>query len=170
MDSPLAKVTCSWGEGSAVAVVVHSAPHMLVLEATDPRVGLPAVGTELRVNGEDVRLSGRLAELGRAGRFLVSVGPRPVRHSLRLPVRLPATLRRPGLDGATDVEIVDLTSAGARLRGIQLQTDTQITLDFVPPGRTQPVTVRAVVVHNKLRGAQASLGVRFRLVAMRGGR
>ena len=170
MDSPLAMVTCSWDPGSADAVIVHSAPHMLVLEATDPGVVLPTIGTHIQVNGDSLALSGRLAEHGRGGRFLVSLGDRPVRQSLRLPVCLPATLRTAELAAPTEVEIIDLTSSGARLRGLELPVDTQITLDFVPPGRTDVVTVRAIVVHGRLGARQPWIGVRFRLVALRGGR
>lgn len=170
MDSPLAIVTCSWGPASTDAVIVHSAPHMLVLEATDSSAALPEVGTQIQVTGGNLNLSGRLAEHGRGGRFLLSLGDRPVRQSLRLPVCLPATLRSPALEGPVEVEIMDLTSSGARLRGAELALDTQVTLDFVPPGRTDVVTVRATVVHGRLGSHQPWIGVRFRLVALRGGR
>ena len=40
----------------------------------------------------------------------------------------------------------------------------------MPPGREQPVTVRASVAHGTHNGTRAWIGVTFRLVAMRGGR
>jgi hypothetical protein len=68
------------------------------------------------------------------------------------------------------VEIADLTTSGARVRGIELPIDSEVTLDFTPPGRDDLVSVRAVVVHGTHRARQPWVGVRFRLVAMRGGR
>src|SRR5438105_3409595 len=115
----LAEVTLSWpgGDaqpaGQAVAFIVHSAPGMLVLEATDPALTLPPLGTQVQVRGEKQRLTGRLAEHGRGGRFLLSLGNRPVRRSLRLRVSLRGSLRSSTLPAAVAVEIVDLTTGGA---------------------------------------------------------
>jgi PilZ domain len=176
LNSVLAEVTCAWDDaedkpgGEATAAIVHRAPEMLVLEASDPNVVLPPLGTVVRVNGQSQVLSGRLAEHGRGGRFLLALGDRPVRGSLRLRVSLPATLRSPFLTGPVAVEIVDLTTGGARLRGAELAVGTQLTLDFTPPGREQAVMVRAVVAHGTHQADKPWMGVRFRLVAMRGGR
>jgi hypothetical protein len=169
-NTVLAEVTCTWSHGRTVAVVVQDAPGVLVLEATDAGLELPALGTLIQVSGEHVQVAGRLAEHGLGGRFLVALGDRPVRSELRLRVKLPATLRSPALPNAVQVEIVDLTTRGARVRGIELPVDSHVTLHFVPPGRADSLSVRAVVVHSTHGGRQPWLGVRFRLVALRGGR
>lgn len=168
----LAEVTCAWGDAdeSTTAVIVHAARDMLVLEASDSTRDLPPVGTEMRVHGAAGDYVGRLAEQGRTGRFLVSIGTRPVRRGLRLRVSLPGTLRTPALSQPVAVEIVDLTTGGCRVRGVELTVDQQVALDFTPPGRDQPVTVRAVVAHGTHMAEQPWAGLRFRLVALRGGR
>lgn len=168
----LAEVTCAWGDAdeSTTAVIVHAARDMLVLEASDSRRDLPPLGTEMRVHGASGDVVGRLAEQGRTGRFLVSIGTRPVRRGLRLRVSLPGTLRTPMLPQPLPVEIVDLTTGGCRVRGVELAVDQQVSLDFTPPGRDQPVTVRAIVAHGRHSAGQPWAGLRFRLVALRGGR
>ena len=171
----LAEVTCTWSHDmnapeQATAVVVHAAQEMLVLEASNPRQALPALGTLVDVSGDIEPLTGRLAEVGRAGRFLISVGERPVRLALRLRVSLPGMLRCATLPEPRTVEIVDLTTGGARLRGVELPVDSHVTFEFTPPGRDEPVTVRALVAHSSENAEQPWIGVVFRLVAMRGGR
>lgn len=169
----LASVSCTWDEprpGHIAASVLQSGRGMLVLEASDPQAALPPVGTLVAVRGEQNQHTGRLAEHGRAGRFLVSVGDRPVRRSVRLKVSLPATVRSPALSVAQTVEIVDLTTGGARIRGVELPVGSQVTLDFTPPYREEPVSVRAVVAHGTHRADRPWIGVLFRLVALRGGR
>jgi hypothetical protein len=169
----LAEVTCSWGEGvadQATALILHASRDMLVLEATDPQRVLPPLGTEVHVTSETQHQSGRIAEHGRAGRFLVSIGTRPVRRALRLRVSLPGTLRSATLPHPLSVEIVDLTTGGCRVRGVELPEGSQVSLDFTPPGRDQSVTVRAQVAHGTQSATQPWIGVVFRLVAMRGGR
>jgi hypothetical protein len=171
----LAEVTCTWSHDLnapelTTAVVVHVAREMVVLESTNPRQALPALGTLIDITGDIERLSGRLAEVGRAGRFLISLGERPVRAVLRLRVSLPGTLRCASLPEPQSVEIIDLTTGGARLRGVELPVDSNVTFDFTPPGRDEPVTVRARVAHASDRARPPWIGVVFRLVAMRGGR
>jgi hypothetical protein len=172
----LAEVTCTWANeddvegGAATAAVVHSARDMLVLELTDASVSLPSIGTALQVSDGTEAVSGRIAEHGRGGRFLVSLGDRPVRRSLRLKVSLRATLRSKALPQSESVEIVDLTTGGARIRGLELAVGTPVTLDFTPPYRSEPVTVRGVVAHGTHRAERPWIGVVFRLVALRGGR
>jgi hypothetical protein len=176
VDAVLAQVQCTWHDDAdsvacqATAAVVHSGRGMLVLEATDPQAALPPLGTLLHVDSDGQQFAGRLAEHGRAGRFLVSVGERPVRRALRLKVSLPGTLRSPALDAARTVEIADLTTSGARIRGVELPVGTQVTLDFTPPYRDEPVSVRALVAHGTHGAQQPWVGVVFRLVALRGGR
>jgi hypothetical protein len=175
-DSPhavLNEVTCRWehdATAETTAVVLHAAGHLLILEVADPQQVLPPVGTSVRIIEPGQQRAGRLAEHGRAGRFLVTLGDRPVRRALRLKVSLPATLRSRELDGPRQVELVDLTTGGARVRGIELPVHSQVTLDFTPPGRSEPVTVRASVAHSTHGGKQPWIGVAFRLVALRGGR
>jgi hypothetical protein len=168
----LAEVTCRWGEADerTTALILHAGGGMLVLEAADPRRPLPPLGTEMHVSGDEQSFNGRLAEHGRAGRFLVSIGTRPVRRALRLRVSLPGKLRCAALPHALPVEIVDLTTGGCRVRGLELPVGTQVSLDFTPPGRDQAVTVRALVAHGTHRAAQPWIGLAFRLVALRGGR
>jgi hypothetical protein len=147
---------------------------MLVLEATTPAGPLPPLGTPVRLEAEagaaPEQWAGRLADLGRAGRFLVSIGERPVRRAARLRVSLPGTLRSSSLPEILEVEIADLTTAGARIRGVELPVGTQVTLGFTPPGRTHTVTVRAYVAHGTRGAERPWIGVAFRLVALRGGR
>jgi hypothetical protein len=168
----LAEVTCRWGDADdqTTAVIVHSARGMLVLEAADSSRPLPPAGTEVRVAGAREDLVGRLAEHGRGGRFLISIGRRPVRRALRLRVSLPGTLRCASLPQPMAVEIVDLTTGGCRVRGIELPVGSQVALDFTPPGRDQSVTVKALVAHGTHRADQPWVGLAFRLVALRGGR
>lgn len=167
----LAEVSCRWLEHEPItAVILHAARDMLVLEAADPRLTLPPLGTVVQVNGEVLKVAGRLAEHGRAGRFLVCLGSRPVRRSMRMRVSLPGLLRSPLLPKPLQVEIADLTTSGARVRGVELPVNSQVALDFTPPGRDQSVTVRALVAHATHCAAQPWVGLIFRLVALRGGR
>src|SRR5207237_10390629 len=101
-DSPgaahavLTSVHCTWAAGAqgVDALVLHAAKDMLVLEAAEPTTVLPPLGTAMRIATDDWgQLGGRLAEHGRGGRFLVSIGERPVRGTSRLKVALPATVR-----------------------------------------------------------------------------
>src|SRR5687767_3104075 len=76
----------------------------------------------------------------RAGRFLITLGGRTVRRTLRLRVSLPGKLRGGSISDWTDVELVDLTTAGARIRGVELPVGTSVSLAFTPPGRDDVVT------------------------------
>ena len=93
-----------------------------------------------------------------------------LRREERLPVSVPAVLRCALLAEPRAVEIVDVATAGARLRGIELPVGTRVTVDFTPPDRDRPVSARGVVVHGTHQANQPWIGVVFRLVAMRGGR
>jgi hypothetical protein len=177
VNAVLAQVHVTWknadsdeAAGEVTAAVLHSGRGMLVLEAMDHDVHLPSLGTTLEVRGETTQCTGRLAEHGRGVRFLVSVGERPVRRAPRLKVSLPGVLRGPSLERAQTVEIVDLTTGGARIRGVELPVGSQVTLDFTPPYRDEPVSVRAYVAHGTHRANQPWIGIVFRLVAIRGGR
>jgi hypothetical protein len=174
VDAVLTQVICAWGDedrtsGQTAAVLLHAGESVLLLQTADPRTPLPPVGTLVRVTGTTYVAIGRLAEDGREGRFLVTPGDRPVRRTARLKVSLPGTVRSLRLREPLQVEIVDLTTGGARVRGVELPVGTQLTLDFAPPGREELVSVRAVVVHGTHHGQQPWIGVQFRLVSMRGG-
>ncbi len=166
----LARVEVRWAEGETSALVLHATPDVLVLERVAGQAGLPDVGTRVVISGGSSSGAGRVAEHGRSGRFLVARGHRPLRAGARLKCSLPATLRGPGLATPALVEIVDLTSAGARVRGIDLAVGSQLMLAFTPPGKNDAVTVSAVVVHGARHSARPCIGVNFKLVAMPGGR
>jgi len=166
----LAHVLVTWDGGATDAAVVHTAGGLLILEATDPNLILPPIGSDVEVRGETLSETGQLAEHGRAGRFLVALGPRAVRRTLRLRVSLPGKLRVTSGGEWTDVELADLTTGGARIRGVELPVGSQVTLAFTPPGRDQQVTVRALVAHGTHGAQKPWVGVAFRLVALRGGR
>jgi hypothetical protein len=181
MDSPvspalLAEVTCSWsGDDETVAqrfaaAVIHRSAALLILEAIDPRQVMPPLGALVHVTDDLGTAETRMAEHGRGGRFLLSVGERPVRQALRVRVSVEARLRSPLLRDTVKVEIVDLTTSGARIRGLELPVGSQVTVEFTPPAREQPVSVRAIVAHGTHNADQPWIGVLFRLVALRGGR
>jgi hypothetical protein len=167
----LAHLHLSWETGEETdAALVHATKNLLILEGAAPSFKLPAPGSKVKITGETEHVEGRLAEHGRAGRFLISVGERPVRRALRLRVSIPGTVRAPALETPREVEIADLTTGGARVRGVELPVGSHVTLDFVPPGRTESVTVRALVAHGTHGASKPWIGVAFRLVALRGGR
>jgi hypothetical protein len=56
------------------------------------------------------------------------------------------------------------------VRGVELPLGTKNTLYFTPPGRRDTVAVRARVAHTTQNAPQPWIGVRFRLVALTGGR
>ena len=168
----LTEVTVSWDaeKTGRAAYLIHAAHNMLVLEAGDPSLPPPADGTPVTVEGPRETLVGKVAEHGRGGRFLVSLGDRPIRRATRLRVSVPACVRSAELGETREVEIVDLTTGGARVRGIQAPVGSELNLRFTPPGREEPVTVRATVVHASRSGQQPWVGLAFRLVVLRGGR
>jgi hypothetical protein len=168
----LTEVTVSWdGETTGCAAyLIHAAHNVLVLEASDPSLPLPTDGTLVTVEGPRERLVGKVAEHGRAGRFLVSLGDRPIRRATRVRLSLPARARSAHLGETREVEIVDLTTGGARVRGIQVPVGSELNLYFTPPGRDEPVAVRASVVHANATAQQPWIGLAFRLVVLRGGR
>ena len=168
----LTEVTVSWDaeKMGRAAYLIHAAHNMLVLEAGEPNLPLPADGTPVTVEGPTETLVGKVAEHGRGGRFLVSLGDRPIRRANRVRVSLPAMVRSAQLGETREVEIVDLTTGGARVRGTHLPVGSELNLHFTPPGREEPVTVRASVVHANHSGKQPWVGLAFRLVVLRGGR
>ena len=168
----LTEVTVSWDgqKTGRSAFLIHAAHNMLVLEAGDPKLPLPADGTPVTVEGPKETLVGKVAEQGRAGRFLVSLGDRPIRRANRMRVSLPARVRSAELGETREVEIIDLTTGGARVRGVLVPVGSELNLYFTPPGREEPVTVRASVVHAGHAAQQPWIGLAFRLVVLRGGK
>ena len=95
---------------------------------------------------------------------------RQLRREQRRQVSLRAVLRSAALPQPLTVEIVDLTTGGARVRGAEVPVGSRVTLEFTPPDRKRPVSARGVVAHGTHRAEQPWIGVVFHLVAMRGGR
>lgn len=157
---PCAMVT--WPSGVTRAQLVQSTPHVVLLEGDGPVGSPPPVGTllRLRLPGSRDVAPARLAAYGKGGRFLVALGTRGVRGAARVRVDLPATIRGPHLYGAEQVRVVDLSSSGARLRGLVLPAGSDLELKLVPPGRHQAVSMRCVVIHT-LDSDPPEMGVAF---------
>ena len=47
---------------------------------------------------------------------------------------------------ALNAQVIDISSSGARLRGCSLPVGREFELSFVPPGRTDVVSLRCVAV------------------------
>jgi hypothetical protein len=147
------------------AEILGSTANVLLLSGPEHWT-LPPLGTLVRLSLDWDRqtLSGRLAAHGVAGRFLVSVGERPIRRSRRFAVNLPAIAASPQLYGPVEVRLKDLSAGGARIEGIELPIGSEVELTFTPPGRKQPLTVLAFVVRTIDAAEQPTIGVAFRLV------
>jgi hypothetical protein len=148
------------------AEVLGSTNNVLLLQGTDLGVALPALGTpvRLKVDWDQQVLTGRLAAHGVASRFLVTLGERAIRRSRRFPVNLNGTANCAHLYGPVDVRVVDLSTGGARIEGIDLPVGTELELRFTPPGKSAPITVLAFVVRSIGKPDVLTLGVAFRLV------
>ena len=85
------------GGTSLAAEVLGSTSNVLLVEVRDTSAGLPPLGTPIRLRLEWDRqvLHGRLAAHGVSGRFLVSIGERPIRRSRRPGLALPACSSSP---------------------------------------------------------------------------
>jgi hypothetical protein len=158
-------VTAQCGGANLKAEVIGSTDHVLLLQGTQPGISLPSLGTpvRLRVEWDRQLLMGRMAAHGVAGRFLVSIGERAIRYSRRFAVDLPGVASSPHLYAPVQVRIVDLSSGGARIHGLDLPVGTEIELRFVPPGQPVPLNVLGFVVR-AIDEQKPSLGVAFRLV------
>jgi len=148
------------------AEVIGSTDNVLLLQGREPSVSLPSLGTpvRLRVEWDRQLLVGRMAAHGVAGRFLVSIGERAIRYSRRFPVDLPGVARSAQLYGPVEVRIVDLSTGGARIKGIDLTVGTEIELRFTPPGQPAPINVLGFVVRAIDGAEMPTLGVAFRMV------
>jgi hypothetical protein len=160
-------VVADCGGVSLQAEVIGSTTNVLLLQSTDELgISLPPLGTpvRLRVEWDRQLLNGRMAAHGVAGRFLVSIGERAIRYSRRFAVDLIGTATSLHLYGPVEVRIVDLSTGGARVKGIDLPVGTEIQLQFTPPGQTASINVQGFVVR-AIDGAETPmLGVAFRLV------
>jgi hypothetical protein len=159
-------VIADCGGSIRLAEVLGSTGNVLLLQALDPTVALPVLGTRVRLRVEWDRqlLNGRLAAHGVAGRFLVSVGERAIRTSRRFAVSLPGTAQSVHLYGTVEVRIADLSTGGARIEGIDLPVGSDLNLTFTPPGKSGPINVTGFVVRVIDGTDVPTLGVAFRLV------
>ena len=160
-------VVAELGGTSLAAEVLGSTSNVLLVEVRDTSAGLPPLGTPIRLRLEWDRqvLHGRLAAHGVSGRFLVSIGERPIHRSRRVAVDLRAVARSGQLSsGAIDVRITDLSTGGARVEGMLLAVGSDVELHFTPPGRSAPITVLGFVVRSIDSADLPTVGVAFRLV------
>jgi hypothetical protein len=159
-------VVAQCGGQTIKAEVIGSTDNVLLLQGSDPDATLPPLGSPMRVRivWDRQLLIGRLAAHGVAGRFLVSIGERAIRYSRRFPVDLPGIANSAHLYGPVEVRVVDLSTGGARVRGIDLPVGTEIQLQFTPPGQTAQLTVLGFVVRAIDGAEMPTLGVAFRLV------
>jgi hypothetical protein len=160
-------VAADFGSGNVVhAEVIGSTANVLLLQGPDTGTKIAPLGApvRLRVDWDRQLLSCRLAAYGATGRFLVSIGERAIRRSRRFPVDLPGVARAPQLLGPVDVRVVDLSSGGARVEGVELPVGSELELRFTPPGRPTPITVLGFVVRVIGNPDVRSVGLAFRLV------
>jgi hypothetical protein len=149
VNSEVELARVAWPTEVTHARLVRNTPSVLVLEGEAPG-RRPEIGTtvdvELRLSGGPRVLPARLASFAPDGRFLLTLGKRPVRGAMRVRVDLPAQLEE---DGRTSkVRVVDLSSSGARVRGAQPAVGSECELRFVPPGRQERATLHCVVVRH----------------------
>jgi hypothetical protein len=154
----------SWPNGITRAQLLHMTASVLVLEGEHPPGAQPSPGLPVRVGlpGDPRMIAGRLAAFGRGGRFLVAVGSRPVRGAMRYRVDLPAVVRALATNEVSTAELIDLSSTGARLRGVRLPVGGECDLTFMPPGGHEVVNLRCVVVRTIAHAEQEDVGVAFR--------
>lgn len=147
------------------AEIIGSTDGVLLLQAADV-TAVPTLGTpvRMRVDWDRQLLTGRIAAHGVAGRYLVSLGERPIRRSRRFPVDLPGSAKSGHLYGAVDVRITDLSAGGARVQGIDLPIGSDVELRFTPPGHAASLTVLGFVVRTIGQTGVPTVGVAFRLV------
>jgi len=145
---PASAVQVAFGRVVAPARLVQATPNVLLLEGELPGGQWLPVGTPLRVTwpGQAELLEARLAAHADGGRYLVALGSRAVRGAARVRVDLPALARGRALGVERGARVVDLSSSGARVRGIRLPVGGEFELCFEPPGRRAGVRLGCVVV------------------------
>jgi PilZ domain len=161
-DSERQEALVSWGNGVTRARVVQGTSSVLLLEGERPLGGPLPPGAPLRVAlpGAPHMVAGRLAAYGENGRYLISLGSRAVRGAARIRTDLRAMVHGTGLAPGLSAKIVDLSSSGARVQGHALPVGSDFDLRFVPPGRSELVSVRCVVVR-AIADAIPAVGVAF---------
>jgi hypothetical protein len=161
-------VDADFGGGSVLpAEVIGSTAHVLLLQGPKAGTKLARLGApvRLRVKWDRQMLTGRFASYGVAGRFLVSIGERPIRQTQRYSVDLPGVAYASQLpQGRAQVWVADLSTGGARIRGIDLEVGSELELRFKPPGREEPITVLGFVVRVIDSADGGSVALAFRLV------
>jgi len=153
----------AWDAATTNARVLQVTSSVLVLEGDLPPGERLAPGTPVgvRMPGSTRVVPARVAAYGQNGRYLLALGTRAVRGAARIHVDLPAVVRSAGLPGPLKARVVDLSSSGARLRGLRLAVGADIELTFVPPGRRDAVTMRNVVVRAMDERGAPEIGVAF---------
>jgi hypothetical protein len=161
-------VTADFGQGLVLdAEVIGSTAHVVLLQGpttgtTRARLGAPV---RLRSKWDRQSLAGRFASYGIAGRFLVSIGERPIRQAPRFAVDLPGVAYASQLpQGRAQVWVADLSTGGARIRGINLEIGSELELRFKPPGRSEPIKVLGFVARVIESADGGSVALAFRLV------
>jgi hypothetical protein len=160
-------VAADFGGGNVVhAEVIGSTASVLLLQGPDTGAKVAQLGApvRLRVDWDRQLLNCRLAAHGAAGRFLVSIGERAIRRSRRFAVDLLGVARAPHMADPVEVRVVDLSTGGARVEGIDLPVGSELELRFTPPGRPTPITVLGFVVRQTEINDARSVGLAFRLV------
>jgi hypothetical protein len=83
-----------------------------------------------------------------------------------VPANVAAAMRVEPNQWTGQVEVVNLSTSGAGVRGPFMPAGTEITLSFTPPGYTQPISIPAVVVREAEEGRDPVSGVAFRLTTL----
>ena len=154
----------AWGKETKRARILHLTSSVLLLEGDKPAGQAMKPGALVRIGrpGRPPATPARVAADGQGARYLLALGLRAVRGLPRVKVDLPAIVGAPGLPGPVAARIVDISSSGARVRGVTLRPGSDCEVSFVPPGRRELVTARSVVVHQQTQRVPAEVGVAFR--------
>jgi hypothetical protein len=158
-------VDADFGGSVLHAEVIGSTANVVLLQGPATGAAIMPLGApvRLRVDWDRQTLKGRLAAHGVEGRFLVSIGERAIRSARRFPVDLPGLAKSPQFIRMVEVRVIDLSTGGARIQGIDLPVGSDIELRFTPPGRPEPITVVGFVVRAMERDGLPSIGLAFRM-------
>jgi hypothetical protein len=157
-------VTGDCGGDLIRADVVSSTANVLLLQGAEgsrlPALGIPI---RLRVTWDRQVITGRIAAHGLGGRFLVSIGERPIRRSRRYPVDLVGTAVSALLPRPFTVHIADLSTGGARVEMLDLPVGSDVSLRFTRPGTAEPIDVLGFVVRTVEGATVPTVGIAFRV-------
>jgi len=159
----VAEAMVSWGSRVTRAKLLLNTPGVVLLEGeigagANARAGIPV---RIGLPGARNMVDGRLAAIGQNQRFLVALGSRAVRGAARVRVDLPCFAVGQALGGQKPVRIVDLSSSGARVQGLELEVGADFELRFVPPGHSTVESLRCVVVRTIGEDQPPDVGVAF---------